>query len=170
MFRAPKRLNPSSFSLSKFPISHRAPFSKSARRFDHESLNPYKVRFKAPGLTPRRLATFALYSGCITGYLWYFGPEVEVEVEVQEGGQQGQKSGEFVDGAAFEDSEYAEEDSFFIPLTWAWKLPRSYYKGSDPEWQEFVKIAKDQTKHKRINRMSAPITIISHKQTDHVHS
>ncbi|KAF1354917.1 hypothetical protein BDV97DRAFT_282308, partial [Delphinella strobiligena] len=93
----------------------------------------------------------------VTGYLWYFGPGVEVEVEVQEGGQQGQKSGEFVDGAALEDSEYAEEDSFFIPLTWARKLPRTYYKGSDPEWQEYVKIAKDHTKHKRINLELADI-------------
>jgi hypothetical protein len=49
-----------------------------------------------------------------------------------------------------EDDGYAHPDSLFIPLTWAKKLPRTYYRGSDPEWQEFIKIAKDQERRKKI--------------------
>lgn len=126
-------------------------------------MNEYKVRFKNPGWTPQRLATLALYSTCITGYLWYFAPEVEVEVEIQEGASHGQQSGQLsadqADHGDFQDSEYAEEDSLFVPLTWAWKLPRTYYKGSDPEWQDFVKIAKDQPRHKRISRTSQHVNL-----------
>lgn len=156
MFRTATRFRAVPFALprSQLPrsqISRRAPFSKSAIRFENEPLNPHIVRFKSPGLTTRRLATFWLYSTCAFGYFWYFAPEVEVEVDVQHGHENGALSANQAD-EGFEESEYAEEDSFFIPLTWARKLPRTYYKGSDPEWQDFVKVAKDQPRHKRINR------------------
>lgn len=115
------------------------------------------MRFKSPGLTPRRLATFALYTSAFFAYIWYFGPDVEIEI--QEGA-----TGDFVpakDQTAedLEDSEFAFDDSWFIPLTWAQKLPKTFYKGSDPEWQEFVKIAKDQARHKRINGTPRPFTL-----------
>ncbi|KAF2754320.1 hypothetical protein EJ05DRAFT_521069 [Pseudovirgaria hyperparasitica] len=45
-----------------------------------------------------------------------------------------------------EEGEYDEdgiEDSIFIPMTWAKEQPREYYKGSDPEWREFMKFARD---------------------------
>ncbi|KAK3720868.1 hypothetical protein LTR37_003531 [Vermiconidia calcicola] len=45
---------------------------------------------------------------------------------------------------------YADDSSTFIPLTWSTKLPRTYYRGSDPEWQEFVKIARDKSRHKKV--------------------
>lgn len=152
MFRTSSRLRTLPRPICRPAPAARALFSRSRPRFEHASLNPYKVRFRNPGLTPRRLATFALYSTCFTAYLWYFVPEVEVEVEIQEGDQHAARSADFVDAGSFGQEDYAEDDSFFIPLTWAWKLPRTYYKGSDPEWQEFVKVAKDQPRHKRINR------------------
>lgn len=104
------------------------------------------VRFQPPSpFTPARIATFVLYSSCLLGYVWYFFPEFEIEI--QEGSAQDD------DDVHISDSEFAEEDSFFIPLTWAKKLPRSFYKGSDPEWQEFVKISKDKDRHKKIQCM-----------------
>ncbi|KAL8708300.1 MAG: hypothetical protein Q9220_006775 [cf. Caloplaca sp. 1 TL-2023] len=36
-----------------------------------------------------------------------------------------------------------DEDTLFIPLGFAYKLPQRYYKGSDPEWQSFVELARD---------------------------
>ena len=45
---------------------------------------------------------------------------------------------------------YADEESTFIPLTWSTKTARSFYKGSDPEWQEFIKVAKDKSRHRQI--------------------
>ncbi|SMR52305.1 unnamed protein product [Zymoseptoria tritici ST99CH_3D1] len=48
------------------------------------------------------------------------------------------------------DDEEEEEESFFIPMTWAVPVAREFYKGSDPEWQEFVRIAKDKPRHQKI--------------------
>ncbi|KAL1883533.1 hypothetical protein Plec18167_002537 [Paecilomyces lecythidis] len=39
--------------------------------------------------------------------------------------------------------EKDEEDSLFIPLTWPRIRPGDLYAPSDPEWKEFVKIARD---------------------------
>lgn len=61
--------------------------------------------------------------------------------------QDGDESGlEVQEGGPF----YSQEDSLFIPMTWSTKLPRQFYRGSDPEWQEFVKVAKDKTRIKKI--------------------
>ena len=47
------------------------------------------------------------------------------------------------DTGSDEAKEGDEEDSIFIPLGLAYELPRQYYKGSDPEWQSFIKLAND---------------------------
>jgi hypothetical protein len=44
--------------------------------------------------------------------------------------------------------EEPPEDAWIIPLGWAKECPPTYYKGSDPEWQAFVKFAKDREKTK----------------------
>ncbi|KAI5205643.1 hypothetical protein AUEXF2481DRAFT_1851 [Aureobasidium subglaciale EXF-2481] len=107
----------------------------------NESVRSHTVRFQNPPLfTPLRIASFILYSSCLIGYVWYFFPELEIEI--QEGVADEQTT--------LSDSDFAHEDSFFIPMTWAKKLPRSFYKGSDPEWQEFVKVSKDKARHKKI--------------------
>ncbi|KAH0144265.1 hypothetical protein KCU67_g13164, partial [Aureobasidium melanogenum] len=110
------------------------------RRLVHpnESVKSHTVRFSPPPLfSPLRIATFFLYTSCLVGYVWYFFPELEIEI---------QEEGE----VQISDSEFADENSLFIPLTWAKKLPRTFYKGSDPEWQEFVKVSKDKARHKKI--------------------
>ena len=38
------------------------------------------------------------------------------------------------------------EDAIFIPVGWPRQLPRVFYKGSDPEWQSFLKFAGDMGK------------------------
>jgi hypothetical protein len=42
------------------------------------------------------------------------------------------------------------DNARFFPLTWATKLPRTYYDGNDPEWQEFIRIAKDKETREKI--------------------
>lgn len=138
MFRAAPKFR----SLAR-PSTLSRPLTTSAhlRRLVHpnESVKSHTVRFLPPPLfTPLRVATFFLYTSCLVGYVWYFFPELEIEI--QEGDDEVQIS----------DSEFADENSLFIPLTWAKKLPRSFYKGSDPEWQEFVKVSKDKARHKKI--------------------
>ncbi|KAH0272482.1 hypothetical protein KCU91_g6663, partial [Aureobasidium melanogenum] len=112
------------------------------RRLVHpnESVKSHTVRFLPPPLfTPLRIATFFLYTSCLVGYVWYFFPELEIEIQEEGEGE-----------VQISDSEFADENSLFIPLTWAKKLPRTFYKGSDPEWQEFVKVSKDKARHKKI--------------------
>ncbi len=36
-----------------------------------------------------------------------------------------------------------DEDAIFVPLGWAKRRPVQPYKGTDPEWQEFMKFAQD---------------------------
>ncbi|KAL8918013.1 MAG: hypothetical protein Q9208_007611 [Pyrenodesmia sp. 3 TL-2023] len=42
-----------------------------------------------------------------------------------------------------QNKEGVEDNTIFIPLGFAYKLPRSYYKGTDPEWQSFVELSKN---------------------------
>lgn len=122
------------------------PISRWSKAADE---NVREVRVISPGLTSRRLATFALYTGCISGFVWWLIDAGEIEVEevpVDEQGKpvrRGQEAG--TDEDEFEDSE-----AYFIPMTWATKLPREFYKGSDAEWQEFRKMATDNERQKRI--------------------
>jgi hypothetical protein len=46
-----------------------------------------------------------------------------------------------------------EESGFFLPLMWPVEMERTFYKGSDPEWQEYMKFAKDKESQKRAHRM-----------------
>ncbi|KAF2151270.1 hypothetical protein K461DRAFT_295340 [Myriangium duriaei CBS 260.36] len=80
---------------------------------------------------------------------------VVVEVEIEEiphqpeqkikqgSGENDEEQGEEGEEGEEEEEFEGEEDAIFIPLTLAKKLPKEYYKGSDPEWQEFRKIAPD---------------------------
>lgn len=42
-----------------------------------------------------------------------------------------------------ESNEAREEDTIFIPLGFAYKLPQKFYKGTDPEWQSFVQLSQN---------------------------
>ncbi|KAL8809735.1 MAG: hypothetical protein Q9200_003153 [Gallowayella weberi] len=39
-----------------------------------------------------------------------------------------------------------EEETIFIPLGYPYELPQTFYKGSDPEWQSFVRLARNRKK------------------------
>lgn len=116
------------------------------------------VRFqKAPLWTWRRLLTFTLYAGAVYGYLYFVGKRLDVEVEIlddssddTEDNRRGKGREERRLEDDNDDDEYASESSTFIPLTWATKQPRTFYKGSDPEWQTFVSIARDKPRHAAI--------------------
>jgi len=81
--------------------------------------------------------------------VYWLSPEVEFEVEEVPVDEQG-KVIKPSEGAGPDEDEFADSDSWFIPMTWATKLPRTFYKGSDAEWQEFRKMATDNTRQKRI--------------------
>jgi hypothetical protein len=50
-----------------------------------------------------------------------------------------------------EDGEEIEvEDGLFIPCGWPTKQARTFYRGSDPEWKEFIKFSKETERHKDV--------------------
>ncbi|KAK5124232.1 hypothetical protein LTR85_001935 [Meristemomyces frigidus] len=120
-----------------------------------EAVRYQAVRFKRPSFfTWRRLATTAIYGGVVYAYMNVVARYLDVEIEILEDDEADKKKDgegkEVTDEEEGEGPFYAEEDSTFIPMTWATKAPRTFYKGSDPEWQEFVKVAKDKPRHKKI--------------------
>ena len=50
-------------------------------------------------------------------------------------------------------SQRSDEDAFFIPLSWTRKCEVKPYRGSDPEWQEFLKFAHDRNRGIKVRRM-----------------
>ena len=73
---------------------------------------------------------------------------------VEDEEDQEQSSGQ-IEAAEFEGQEAEEvgdemgapdemsEEAWFIPLWFARERPRTFYKGTDPEWASFVKFAED---------------------------
>ncbi|KAK5149661.1 hypothetical protein LTR04_006990 [Oleoguttula sp. CCFEE 6159] len=57
------------------------------------------------------------------------------------------------------DKEDYDDDSLFIPLGFAQKMPRTYYRGSDPEWQEFIKFAGDSKRYKAVQEKLVGIVL-----------
>lgn len=68
--------------------------------------------------------------------------------------------GRYLDSADLDDlededgEEDEDEESWYIPLGWSKPKPRTYYKASDPEWQGFLKIAKDPKEREHIQSES----------------
>ncbi|KAJ9648596.1 hypothetical protein H2201_000927 [Coniosporium apollinis] len=126
-----------------------------AVRYEH-SLNVQRVRFTRPPFTWKRATSVFLYTGAFLAYLHFAIPDVEIEDEPEESrakkGREVTDEDEEDDDYEDEDEEY-DEDSLFIPLTWARQKPRTFYKGSDPEWQEFRRFAQDPKRHRAAQEM-----------------
>ncbi|KAK4997044.1 hypothetical protein LTR66_003470 [Elasticomyces elasticus] len=106
-----------------------------------EDVTVHSVKFqKPPFWTTKRLATFALYNSAFLAYWYYVLPSVDIEIDEEEAA----KAEEELKNKT--DAELDQEESLFIPMTWATKMPKTFYKGSDPEWQMFLKIAQDKKK------------------------
>jgi hypothetical protein len=116
------------------------------------------VRFrKAPIFSRSRVRKFFIYA--IPVYLIHYGFKqvVDIDIEIEEAEKVvGKNGGTTVHGEGEEEDE-EEVDSLFIPFGWPKRQPRTYYKGSDPEWQEFIKFSKDLEKHKDVQRKTYAI-------------
>ncbi|KAK4499496.1 hypothetical protein PRZ48_010011 [Zasmidium cellare] len=125
-------------------ITQRRIQSQTVYKPNGEPVRYQAVRFKSPGLTLRRAATIGLYVGTIYAYVKIVGRYLDIEIGLLDDEELEEEEEEE------DESLYADEDSTFIPMTWATKMPRTFYRGSDPEWQEFVKVAKDKQRHRKI--------------------
>lgn len=101
------------------------------------------------------MVTIGLYTGVVYVYsklLWrYMDIDVEFLDEEDLEEEEAHHTAGDEEGTEVEEGPYyADDDSLFIPMTWSTKMPRQWYKGSDPEWQEFIKVAKDKGRHKKV--------------------
>lgn len=104
----------------------------------------------------RRAQTAALYLSGIAVYWHYFiGPGQEdeevtsdgggIERSLSEGNETHRREPDVVADTTGDitTEDVQPDDAMFIPLGWARQCPMTFYKGSDPEWQSFVKLAQD---------------------------
>ena len=132
------------------------------------------VRFQKPSFSSRsRAFKIAFYSVLIGTNLWLLGRYLDIEIELEVADEETAKQGHWHGGlgeasVGNEQDEdgpsIPDEDSFFIPLTWPKEAPRTFYKGSDPEWQEFVRVARDNPRSRRIQQELLDIVYTTCKQ------
>ncbi|CAI6282603.1 unnamed protein product [Periconia digitata] len=155
-----------SFSLFRRGPSTSSVALKSARD-GHETIRIQRVRFKNPIFTKARIIgttiTFAT-AYAVSAYVDSVLAEDDEEEEQlrADQAQQGRpridkgsgqdaagkdEEGEWEQqGDEEEDDDEDDEDEevlFFFPTGLSKPKPRTFYKGSDPEWQEFIKFAPD---------------------------
>ncbi|KAF2705170.1 hypothetical protein K504DRAFT_460436 [Pleomassaria siparia CBS 279.74] len=123
-------------------------FAQNAARHGYETVQVQRVRFRKPLFSRSKLIRFTIgASGTYASIGWLdykldeiMGPKRETE-KVREKRARRDKE---------KDPDDAGEPLIFLPTGLSREKPRSYYKGSDPEWQEFVKIAPDRVRLQRI--------------------
>ncbi|KAK0260647.1 hypothetical protein B0A54_14659 [Friedmanniomyces endolithicus] len=115
------------------------------------------VRFQSPPLFTRRRAFNALvYTTVAYATLNLLLRFFEVEIETLGDDEEELPDGDEKGGEGTETEEersgifYADDQNAFIPLTWSTVLPRTFYRKSDPEWREFIRVAKDKPRQKKL--------------------
>ncbi|MCJ1415530.1 hypothetical protein MMC32_001862 [Xylographa parallela] len=132
-----------------------------------------RVRVVRPIFTPSRIRILTYWTFSITAFYYVLGAlddeEEDAQGEVQSKAltatehsgnlerQQDRDESEDDEDEEEEEEEYEDivpdtipEDAWFIPLGFAHQRPRTFYRGSDPEWQSFVDFAKDKKKNAQI--------------------
>ncbi|TKX23673.1 hypothetical protein C1H76_4188 [Elsinoe australis] len=169
MFRSARLIQTYSSRLPRYAVPlqrvQRIPRRTISNYVQHEQpVTVQPVRIKK-WWTGRRVFTILLYTVGVGTYLNWLLADLELAVEVEEEETEREEDEDVIDqGQGRSDSKAAggvaqeedveefegDEDALFIPLMPARKLPREYYKGTDPEWQEFKKIAPDKEKVQKI--------------------
>ncbi|KAH0539107.1 hypothetical protein FGG08_004345 [Glutinoglossum americanum] len=144
-------------SVGRLPLRAESYISRNAEQYTIR-----RVRFMRPFFTARRFQKAILYTGGAAG-VWHFVlPVILGEEEGEEEGnglpqQLHDHDKENEDGLSdivdiSKASHKSDEDPLFIPLGWARRCEVKPYKGSDPEWQEFLKFAHDSERGTRVRR------------------
>ena len=149
MHRLRRPFHPSPFHLRprhpSLPRKQTRTLTLLPRRTSAPTNPPQYVRFQRPWLpSRRRFATIAFYTAITYAYIHFFFPTIKIEIKDADDHSKNSSSGTN-DNDDF-DEDYDPAQSFFFPFTRATPLPRTFYKGSDPEWRAFIAIAKDSKK------------------------
>ncbi|KAI9834787.1 MAG: hypothetical protein M1819_002873 [Sarea resinae] len=141
-------------------------------KLSHNDQNPIlqRVHIVRPVFSKRRTQTALVYGAVLYAY-WNYGIPIifrEVEEEEEHANQTRERAmeqhhiqHEEAEGDTKDQKdgrvsrrelppEVADDDAIFIPFGWARQCPRKFYKGSDPEWQEFIKLANNRQKAQKI--------------------
>jgi len=87
----------------------------------------------------------------VAGAFWGLSRYVSVEVEVEKADAKGQDpASPGVVGADEEEDDDYDDILLFLPTGFSRPSRQTFYKGSDPEWQEFKKIATDRPRAEKI--------------------
>lgn len=160
-----------------FSLWNRVPTSRivqSAARDGHETLTIHRVRIQRPFLSRQRLVGAVAIATAIYGLGHYLGIQVEIqeeevkdkkpgrwkkqirredgtlgEVDDQEANEDETEEGHDDEG---DDEEEYDDAILFIPTGLSRPKPPTYYKGSDPEWQEFKRISQDRARVEKIRQ------------------
>lgn len=160
-----------------FSVFNRVPTSRivqSAARDGHESITIHRVRIRRPFLSRQRLVGAVAIATATYGLGHYLGLEVEVEEDEVDDKKPGRwkkhvrkedgtleevddKEANEEEDEDEEDEEEDEEDEYddailFLPTGFSRMKPTTFYKGSDPEWQEFKKVSQDKARIERIRQ------------------
>ena len=146
MYRLPRafRLRQQPFVRPRIvnQLSQRRPQSRIAYRQNGEAVRFQSVRFLKSRFRSGPFKTIYILMIAACGFDAMRRAGI-ITIETVEESDQAQEMDD--------DKEFGDDD-LFIPLTWGKKMPRTFYKGSDPEWQEFVKVAKDKKRHNDIQK------------------
>lgn len=148
-----------------FSLFNRVPYSRivqSAARNGHDNVTIQRFRIQKPVFSRSRLVGTIVVALALHGLIRYLGVEVDVQVVSEEerkagraGGQsdkgnEWQQAGQEVLDGDEQDDEDMENVLLFLPTGFSRPRPRTFYKGSDPEWQEFKRIATDKDRASKI--------------------
>ncbi|KAJ4287212.1 hypothetical protein N0V90_012610 [Kalmusia sp. IMI 367209] len=158
-----------------FSLFRRIPSSsifKSAARDGHDTIRVQRVRISKRFFTKSRLAgTVVVGIGAYTLLDWLDEEAVDEEESQQvrrvrrpripeEGANDknrpmegDEEDDEQDDEDEEEEDDYDDEDDeglIFFPTGFSRPKPRTYYRGSDPEWQEFIRLAPDRQRMDKI--------------------
>jgi hypothetical protein len=83
---------------------------------------------------------------------WTLSRYISIEVKEEKADASTLVAGQVGDSGVEEEDEDEEEDDalLFLPTGFSRQRRQTFYKGSDPEWQEFKKLATDRPRVEKI--------------------
>ncbi|EDU50784.1 predicted protein [Pyrenophora tritici-repentis Pt-1C-BFP] len=149
-----------------FSLFTRVPYSRlinSAAHNGHESIIIHRVRIRQPFFRRSRLVGTFIFATATFAIVQSLGVKVEVEIkEIEAKDKKPSPSaspeedgwttvGQEVDEDEDEEEEEEEEEALlFLPTGFSRPQKKTFYKGTDPEWQEFRKLATDRPRLEKI--------------------
>ncbi|KAE8833007.1 hypothetical protein PTNB73_09592 [Pyrenophora teres f. teres] len=144
-----------------FSLFTRVPYSRlvnSAARNGHESITIHRVRIRQPFFRRSRLVGTFIFATATYAVVQSLGLKVEVEIKEIEAKDKKPSSSASpeedgwttVGQEVVEDDEEEEESLLFLPTGFSRPKKKTFFKGTDPEWQEFRKLATDRPRVEKI--------------------